>query len=107
MADPVTATIGAVGMVGSAVGGIIQGVGAKASGNAQAAAYRYKAGVALLNKQITEQNAQWSLEAGGIKGMEKGLKAGQEIAHTKAAQGASGIDVNTGSNEAVRDTQTK
>src|SRR5439155_18556705 len=45
--------------------------------------------------------------AGGIKGMEEGLKAGQEIGHTKATQAASGIDVNTGSNEAVRDTQTK
>src|SRR5258708_1181004 len=107
MADPVTATVAVGSMALSAVGGIVSGIGAKESGDASAAAYRYKAGVALLNKQINEQNAAWSLEAGGIKGMEEGLKAGQEIAQTKATQGASGLDVNTGSNEAVRDTQTK
>src|SRR5258707_8988048 len=106
MADPIT-LVAAGSMAASAAGGIVQGIGAKASGDAQAAAYRYKAGVALLNKQINEQNAAWSLEAGGIKGEEEGLRAGQEIGQTKVVQAASGIDVNTGSAEAVRDTQTK
>ncbi|SRR5258708_5033928 len=107
MADPVTATIGAVGLAGSAIGGIVSGIGAKESGDASAAAYRYKAGVAMLNKQINDQNAVFAREAGGIKGMEEGLRAGQEISQTKAMQGASGIDVNTGSAVGVRDTQTK
>ncbi len=106
MADPITLVAGG-SMALAAAGGIVSGIGAKESGDASAAAYRYKAGVALLNKQINDQNANWALEAGGIKGMEEGLKAGQEIAQTKAVQGASGLDVNTGSNEAVRDTQTK
>jgi len=105
MADPVT--LGITAAVGSAVGGAISGIGAKFSGDANAAAYRYKAGVALLNKQISEQNANWAIEGGGIKGMEEGLRAGQQIAQTKVAQAASGIDVNTGSAAAVRATQTK
>ncbi|SRR6266705_231569 len=106
MADPIT-ILGVGGAVASGVGGLIQGVGAKFSGDAQASAYRYKAGVAQLNKQISEQNAKWALEGGDIKSMEEGLRAGQEIGQTKVAQAASGIDVNTGSNEAVRTTQTK
>ena len=64
MADPLT--LGTVAAVGSGIGGIVQGVGAKFSGEAQGAAYRYKAGVALLNKQINEQNANWALESGDI-----------------------------------------
>lgn len=105
MADPVT--LGTIGAVGSGIGGIVGGVGAKFSGEAQASADRYKAGVALLNKQINLQNANWAIESGDIKGEETGLKAGQEIAQTKTAQSASGFDVTGGTNEAVRDTQTK
>ncbi len=103
MADPISL----VAIGGAAAGGVVQGIGAKFSGDANAAAYRYKAGVALLNKQISEQNAHWAIEGGGIKGMEEGLRAGQQIAQTKVAQAASGIDVNTGSAAAVRATQTK
>jgi hypothetical protein len=105
MADPVT--LGTVAAVGSGVGSVVQGVGAKFSGDSQAAAYRYKAGVALLNKQINEQNAVWSRESGDIKAEESGLKSGQEIAQTKSVQAASGFDVTTGTNQDVRDTQSK
>ena len=48
MADPVS--IGA-SMGLTAIGGLISGMGAKEAGDAQASAYRYKAGVALINKQ--------------------------------------------------------
>lgn len=106
MADPITIAAG-VGMAGTAVGGIIGGLGAKESADANAAAYRYKSGVALLNKQINDKNAEFSLESGGIKGMEKGLAAGQEIGETKVRQAASGLDVNSGSALAVRNTQSK
>ena len=103
MADPVTL----VAMGATAVGSVVSGIGAKYSGDANAAAYRYKAGVAMLNKQINDQNAKFSLQAGGIKGLEKGLEAGQEIGLTKAHQAASGIDVNTGTAADVRASQTK
>jgi hypothetical protein len=105
MADPIT--LGTVAAVGSGVGGGISGIGAIFSGEAQAAQSRYKAGVALLNKQINQQNATWAIESGDIKGEEAGLKAGQEIGQTKSTQAASGFDVTGGTNEAVRDTQTK
>jgi hypothetical protein len=100
-------TLGTIGAVGTGIGGVVSGIGSMISGNANAAAYQYKAGVALLNKQINLQNANWSLESGDIKGEEAGLKAGQDQAKTKVMQAASGLDVNSGSNVAVRDTQTK
>src|SRR5882672_2927326 len=105
MASPITAIAG-VGMAASAVGGILGGIGAKQSGQANAAAYRYKAGVALLNKQINEQNASWATQAGGAKAEVEGLKSKQQIGETKVVQSASGFDVNSGNNEKVRETQT-
>lgn len=94
-------------MVGTGVGGLVQGFGQAYSGAAQAAMYNYKAGVALLNKQINEQNANFALESGDIKSQEVGLKAGQDIAQTKVVQAASGFDVTRGTGAAVRDTQQK
>jgi len=81
MVDPITAVAG-VGMAASAAGGIIGGIGAKQSGEAQASAYRYKAGVALINKQINEQNASWATQAGDVKAELSGLKSKSQIADT-------------------------
>lgn len=105
MADPISAV--AIGsMAATAAGAGISGIGSLTSGKANAAAYRYKAGVALLNKQINEQNAAWATQAGGAKAVVEGLKSGEAIASTKVIQSGSGFDVNTGSNEKVRETQT-
>src|SRR5258708_2576513 len=103
MADPITLAAG-VGMASSAAWGILGGIGASESASATAGAYRYKAGVALLNKQINEQNARWALDSGGISAIESGMKSRQDVANTKVAQASSGFDVNTGTSEAVRET---
>jgi len=106
MADPITAT--AVGsMAATAAGGVVSGLGAGEAGQAQASAYRYKAGVAMLNKQINEQNAAWALESGQTQGMESGMKSGQEIAQNKVVQSGSGFDVNTGTAAVVRSDENK
>lgn len=102
MASP---EMGAASMGLQAIGGIIGGIGAKESADASASSYRYKAQVAMFNKQINEQNARWALDAGETSAMESGLKSRQEIAGTKVVQAASGFDVGGGTNEAVRDTQ--
>lgn len=101
MVDPVT--LGTAALVGTAAGGIIGGFGAKESADAQAGAYRYKAGVALINKQINEQNAQWALQAGGAQAMVKGLQARSSIGQQKVIQAASGFNVNSGTGERVRE----
>lgn len=103
MADPVTA---GVSMGLSAAGGIIGGIGAKQEAEGKASMYRYKAGVAMLNKQINEQNAKWATQVGDIQAQQAGLKGKAQTAETKVVQSASGFDVNSGSNKRVRDTQT-
>lgn len=103
MADP--ATMGAISIGTTVLSGAISGVGAASSASASADAFNFKAGIAKLNADINKQNAAWSINQGGIKAANYGLKAGQEIADTKVVQSASGLDVNSGSKEAVRDTQ--
>lgn len=103
MADPIT--LGGLALAGSAAGGLLGAVGSVTSGDASASMYQYKAGVAMINKQISDQNAQWALQSGDVSAEEKGLAGGQEIADTKVRQAAGGLDVNSGSNKATRDTQ--
>lgn len=106
MADPVSLGVSAaVGIGGSLLSGVIGAKGAEQSAQAQAAAYQYKAGVALLNKQINTTNASWAIQAGGIRSEEAGMTAGQQIGETKVVQAASGIDVTSGTNQRVRDAQ--
>lgn len=104
MADPISITAG-IGMAASAGGGILGAIGSQAQGAANAAMYRYKSGVALINQQINKQNASWALQSGDISAEEKGLKGGQQIALTEVEQAASGFDVNTGSGSRVRGSQ--
>jgi hypothetical protein len=95
------------GSIGSAAaGGIIGGIGSLLSGQSQAAASTYKAGVAQLNKQISLQNASWATEAGAIQSQEAGMKARSQIGQTKVVQAASGFDVNSGTNAKVRQDQS-
>lgn len=101
MADPVSIGLGA-----SLLGGAVGAGGSILSGNANASAYSYKAGIALMNAQIDKQNEAWAINSGGIKASEEGLKDAQEIGQTKANQGASGIDVSSGSHAAVTSTQS-
>lgn len=103
MADP--ATMGAISIGSSLLSGAIGGAGASMSAGASASAFNYKAGIAQINQQINKQNAAWAINQGAIKATNYGLKAGQEIADTKVTQAASGLDVNSGSKAAVRDSQ--
>lgn len=102
--DP--ASMGAMAIGSSLLSGIVGGAGASFSSGASADAFNFKAGIAKLNADINKQNASWAINSGAIKAENYGLKAGQEIAETKVVQAASGLDVNSGSKEAVRDTQS-
>jgi len=100
------AVLGGVGLVGTAVGGLIGGLGAKESGEAAARASTYKAGVALLNKQVAQQNASWAVQAGDTQAEMKGLQGAQKVGEEKVVQAASGFDVNTGTGARVREDMT-
>lgn len=86
------------GLAGTAVGVAGQLNSAKA---AKEDAY-YQAQVAANNAVIADQNANWTNQAGSVQEFNKGLQTRGIIGQEKATQGASGIDVNTGSAAKVR-----
>jgi hypothetical protein len=67
--------------------------------------YNYQAGVAQINAGIDKQNAEYALNQGEQQSVIEGLKAGQQAGAIRAAQGASGVDVNSGSAAAVQASQ--
>lgn len=103
MAAPVA--VAGIGM--TALGGITQAFGAEQQGAAQAAMYNYQAGIAQMNAQIAKQNADYETALGEVQAQQQGMKTRAEIGETRAAQGAGGLDVNTGSNLAVRASEAE
>jgi hypothetical protein len=95
--DPITMTALAVG--GAAVGAF----GKLQEGDARSRAANYQAQVAENNKLIAEQNARWATTAGTARETAEGMKVRAGVARLKARQGASGVDVNTGSSKEVTD----
>lgn len=100
MADPIT--IGAIGLGASALGAGVSAFGSMQQGAAQQAMYQYQAGVARVNQQIAAQNAEWELKAGEVEAQQEGLKTRFGIGTAKTEQAASGLDVNSGSALATR-----
>lgn len=92
--------VGLVGIGATALGGTFSAIGAARSADAQAKMYRYQADVARINQE-------WAAQQGGANAMQYGSKARQQEGAIKAAQGASGIDVNSGSAVGVQEGQRK
>lgn len=88
-------------------GGATKAFGEMASGDAQQKQYQYRAGVAKLNKQIAEQNAEYALVAGERNQQRKGMETAFVLGKQLVAQSSSGFDVNSGSQVAVRDSTTE
>lgn len=83
------------GVGATALGGLAQGYATSQSDKANAQ-------IALNNASIAKQNATFAAEEGeqtaGVKGQQTRQTAGEQV----AGMGASGVDVNTGSNANVR-----
>lgn len=103
MADPVT--LASISIGGSAAGAGVSAFGSIFKGNADASMYNYKAGVATVNAQIAKQNSDYATFVGEEKAQQEGMKTRAEIGQTKATQGAGNLDVNSGSNLAVRESE--
>jgi hypothetical protein len=99
------AGFGAVGIGASLAGGILGAAGAQKEGTAQQQMYNYKAQVAKINADIDRQNAAWARTKGEGEALRYGMKAAQQRGAIRAAQGASGIDVNSGSAKEVQRSQ--
>lgn len=101
----VPVALAVAGAAVSAYGVYQQGQAQSAALQAQARAANYQAQVSANNQKIAEQNAQYAIASGMRKAEDQSMKNAAEAGMTKAAQGASGIDVNTGSAVDVRASQ--
>lgn len=97
--------VGAVGLGATLFSGIAGVKGAEATGKAQQNQYEYQAGLAEINANISKENADYTRTAGELKAMQYGMAAGQRKGAIVAAQSASGLDINSGSNLDVRKSQ--
>lgn len=96
-----------VGMGATIAGGITQAAGAKAAGQAALQQNNYQAGIAEINSKIATQNADYARNQGEIQATQYGIKSAQRQGAIRAGQGASGVDVNTGTAVDVRASQKK
>jgi len=99
----------AVGIGSTLFGGVLGAQGAQQQAQAQsqaelfkAAEAQFQAGIALQNKQISEQNASYAKFAGEVEAQQASIQSRQEIGQTRAQQGAGNLDINSGSNVQVR-----
>ena len=97
--------VGTIGLGATLAGGLLSAFGAEKSGAAQQQMYNYQAAVAKINSQIDQQNREYALNYGEQQATIEGMKAGQQFGQIRAAEGASGIDVNTGSAADVQRSQ--
>lgn len=100
MADPVTLAV-----VAGVAGAGVSAFGQVQQGNATRNAALYQAQVARNNALIAEQNAQYAEKAGAARAAAKSLEGAAVGGKIKAAQAASGVDVNSGSAVNVRQSQ--
>lgn len=91
------AALPAISMGMTAVGGIMNYMGAKAQGQAQANMYQYQAAVAQQNAVIAQRNEQTALGVGEEKAMIEGQQGRQRMGAVRAGQAASGVDIGSGS----------
>jgi hypothetical protein len=96
MADPITA----IGVAVSAGGAIFKGM-------SQASMYGYQANIARMNADIARQNAVYESNLGEVQAQQQGMKTRAVIGQTKATQGASGLDLNSGSAVEVRASEAE
>ena len=98
------ADVATAATIGSSV---VSGLGAIQQSQASAASAGYNAKIAAQNAQIQTQNAQFAGAQGEQEVAAQEMKNKARMGATLAAQGASGVDVNTGSDVNVRESEAK
>jgi hypothetical protein len=96
------APIAAIGLGATALGAMVGAAGSIMGGLSNAAMYNYQAGIARMNAQIARQNSAYEIGVGESQAQQSGLKTAQRLGQIRAAQGASGLDVNAGTAVDVR-----
>jgi hypothetical protein len=99
--DP--ATLAVVSLATTAISAGVGAMGSIQQGQATAAASNYQAQVAKNNAITAEQNAAYATQAGTAKAQSQDFQTAAVVGAEQAGQGASGIDLTTGSPRAVRE----
>jgi len=107
MAGSITATtaIAATGLALSAAGTGVSVMGALQNASAQKASADYQAQVAAGNAKIATQNANFASESGEQQAAIQEQKTRSQVGAIEAAQGSSGVDINSPTATAVRTSQ--
>jgi len=98
----ITEAIAVAGLVASAAGTGVSMIAQQQSAAATRNASNYQAQVALNQAQIAKQQAQSTAAAGEAATVQQQLKTRAQVGGLLAAQGASGVDVGSGSAVDVR-----
>ena len=98
-------TVGEAGVGLNLLGGAVGAAGAVKEGNAAAASAKYNAAVANQNASQAIQNANLTSASGSVSAMDQSLRTKAELGATVANEAASGLDVNTGSPQAVQQSE--
>jgi hypothetical protein len=88
--------------VAGIAGAGLNALGAYNSNEAASQSAAYQAQVARNNAVIAGENVGWTAASGAAKEAALGMKTAAAVGKMKATQGASGVDVNTGSSANVR-----
>lgn len=99
------AVLAPLALVAGLAGAGISAAGQVEQGQATATAANYNAQVAANNATIANQNATYATAAGQTQAAAKSLQGAAVGGRIKAAQAASGVDVNTGSAVNVQASQ--
>jgi hypothetical protein len=101
------AALAPVMLVAGLAGAGISAAGAYGSMEASSKNAAYQAQVAANNAKIALSNAAMDTQSGEISAANQGLKTRAAVGKTLSQQGASGIDVNTGSAPKVRAAESE
>lgn len=97
--------VGGAGLGMSLAGGLLSAFGAEKAGAAQQQMYNYQAAVAQINSKIDIQNADYAVNQGEQQSTAYGMKEAQTFGQIRASEGASNIDVNSGSASQVQSSE--
>lgn len=92
----------AIGLAMSAVSGIMGFMGAQQQAETSASSSRYTAQVLRNNEIIARNNAAYATQAGAVRAQTQDFKNRAMLGSLEAGQGASGIDLMSGSSADVR-----
>lgn len=100
-------TSASLGMAGSAIGGLGKAYGALSTASALSKAGLYQAAILRQNADLALRNADLEMATGGAAAQRQELKTQQQVGAIEAAQGASNVDVGSGSAPRVRAGQAE